>query len=224
MEMTVSELAKSVGCNEQRLRAMISAGTLEARKQGNLWLVDSQSYEASRRSGKSMTALNAWRLLALAGGADLGEIRTDEKYRLRKRLSALLIRDDPTIDLMLRTLLANRAKRIEYEAVDASAVEKDSRVTLSGLSDERSGLTRSNEAEGYVLASDLSAVEKHLAMFRVDRGRGNVTLHVVDDAYKNWLHSSVVLTAADLAERSDVRSRSQAAHVFGLLRATTIKQ
>lgn len=79
-----------------------------------------------------------------------------ERYRLRQRLARL--RDSEDKALVVRSLLARRTERVEYEAFDAAAVESDARAMRSGLSDERSGLTRSNEAEVYVLSSQARAV------------------------------------------------------------------
>ena len=213
MEISTREAAIAAGVTEQRVRAMIASGALEARRVGGRWVIESRDMDASRRKGRPMTARNAWCLLALASGDEVEGLRAEERYRLRQRLARL--RDVEDKVLVVRSWLARRAERSEYEASDAEAVERDERAMRSGLSDERAGLTRSKEAEVYVLASHERAFERDHALFRVQQGAGNVVVHVVADDLAPMMRPSTLLTAADLSERSDERSLSQAAFIIG---------
>ena len=213
MDISTSEAAIAAGVTEQRVRAMIASGALEARRVGGRWVIESRDIDASRRNGRPMTTRNAWCLLALASGDEVEGVRAEERYRLRKRLARL--RDVEDKALVVRSWLARRADRSEYEASDAAAVERDERAMRSGLSDARSGLTRSNEAEVYVLANHARAFERDHALFRVQRGMGNIVVHVVADDLASMMRPSALLTAADLSERSDERSLSRAALIIG---------
>jgi hypothetical protein len=208
MDVSTSQLAAMLGLSQQRVRALAAQGALGARRVGGRWVFESGNVESARRSARPMTATNAWHLIALAEGEQIDNIRAEERYRLRQRLGRLCD-DQADAGLLLRSWLALRAERIEYEAADATAVSTDERLTLSGISDDNSGVTRSNEAEAYVRASDLVSVEMGHALFRVGKGEGNVVLHVVSDADRP--RASLLLTAADLAERVDPRSRGQVA-------------
>jgi len=168
------------------------------------WVLLRRRYEQTGSRGV-MSAGN----VALAAGGQVDDVRAEERYRLRLRLDRLCT-EQGDVALVLRSWLALRAERIEYEASDALAVSADERLTLSGVSDNDSGVTRSNETEAYVRAGDLANVERGNALFRVGRGEGNVVLHAVGDSDAGWLRTSALLTAADLAERVDVRSRTQA--------------
>ena len=75
-----------------------------------------------------------------------------------------------------------------------------------------------NECEGYVARSDIESLVRDHAMFEVLRGQGNVTLRVVDDEHARHMRICALLTAADLAERVDIRAQGQVAAVLASLR------
>ncbi|MGV8978479.1 MAG: hypothetical protein ACOH17_10585 [Cellulomonas sp.] len=94
--------------------------------------------------------------------------------------------------------------------MSASEIDKlraDSRLVLSGLSDERSGLSAAAGVEAFVRAEDADAVRRdHLL---VDAGSdANVVLHV--SPQRPDRPAPVLLLAADLADHDGPRELAQA--------------
>lgn len=91
------------------------------------------------------------------------------------------------------------------------------RSGVSAVSAHNAGLAENNEAEFYVRAEDVSGLcFKYALQPDVDRHRGNVIMHVVDEVPKaaEWLFDRPVapapLVAADLADRQQARERDAA--------------
>lgn len=147
----------------------------------------------------------AWAFLVLSAGGKPEWVEPRESYRLRRALDRLAADDEP--ELLLRSWLASRADRRRLSAPDPRALRSDARVVLSGLSDERAGLSAAGDVEGYVLAGDAEAVIRdHLL---VDTGTSaDVVLHV------SPLHPEVpvplLLVATDLADHDGPRELTRA--------------
>lgn len=147
----------------------------------------------------------AWAFIVLSDGGKPDWAEPGESYRLRRALERLSKDDEP--ELLLRSWLASRAERRRLSAPDAQALRSDARVVLSGLSDQRGGLSAAGDLEGYVRAVDADAVIRdHLL---IDAGpSAAVVLHIsplLPDA-----PVPLLLVAADLADHDGPRELASA--------------
>ena len=147
----------------------------------------------------------AWALVEISRGGSANWIVPRESYRLRQALDRLVADDEP--ELLLRSWLAARAEREFLSAPEVAALRTDPRLVLSGLSDERSGLSAAAYVEAYVRAEDVAAVRRdHLL---VDAGsNANVVLHVSPLLPDRPVPA--LLLAADLAEHDGPRELGRA--------------
>jgi len=149
-------------------------------------------------------------LVVLSDGGKPGWVEPRESYRLRRALDRLAADDEP--ELLLRSWLASRADRRRLSAPDPLALRADARVLLSGLSDERAGLSAAGDVEGYVRADDADAVIRdHLL---IDAGpSADVVLHV--SPLLPEVPVPLLLVAADLADHDGPRELARARDLIG---------
>ena len=152
----------------------------------------------------------AWALVVLSDGGRPDWVEPRESYRLRRALDRLAADDEP--EMLLRSWLASRAERRRLSAADVSGLRSDGRVVLSGLSDERAGLSAAGDVEGYVQAGDADAVIRdHLL---IDAGpSADVVLHV--SPLLPEVPVPLLLVAADLADHDGPRELARARELIG---------
>ena len=157
-----------------------------------------------------MSPRMAWALVVLSGGGRPDWVEPRESYRLRRALDRRAADDEP--ELLLRSWLASRAERRRLSAADVSGLRSDARVVLSGLSDERVGLSAAKDVEGYVRAGDAAAVIRdHLL---IDAGpSADVVLHVSPLLMEAPV--PLLLLAADLADHDGPRELARAREFIG---------
>jgi len=194
-----------MGVSAVRARQLAREGRLRARRVGGRWLVDAASLPSAPRRGRPMSVRIAWALVELSAGGAAEWVEPRESYRLRRALDRLVADDEP--EMLLRSWLASRAERQLLSASEVDGLRADPRLALSGLSDERSGLSAASNVEAYVRAEDAAAVRRdHLL---IDSGsNANVVLHVslrVPDR-----PVPVLLLAADLADHDGPRELARA--------------
>ena len=205
MDIELAEAARMMGVSAVRARQLAREGRLRARRVGGRWLVDAASVPSAPRRGRPMSPRIAWALVQISRGGSADWIEPRESYRLRKALDRLVADDEP--ELLLRSWLAARAERELLSASEVDALHADARLVLSGLSDERSGLSAAANVEAYVRAEDADAVRRdHLL---VDAGsNANVVLHVSPLLPDRPV--LVLLLAADLADHDGPRELARA--------------
>lgn len=152
-----------------------------------------------------MSPRNAWALIEIAAGRSAEWVGPRESYRLRRALDRLAADTEP--ELLLRSWIASRADRQLFSASEADALRADSRLVLSGLSDQRSGLAAAGNVEAYVRSEEAASIRSdHLLI-----GAGpnaNVVLHVSPLAPQGPV--PLLLLAADLAEHDGPRELARA--------------
>ncbi len=210
MEIGVAEVARVMGVSVARARRLAAEGRIRARQVGGRWLVDATSLPSAPRRSRPMSPRMAWALVVLSDGGKPGWVEPQEAHRLRRALERLVADDEP--ELLLCSWLASRADRRRLSAPDAQALRMDARVVLSGVSDERAGLSAAGDVEGYVLADVAEAVLRdHLL---VDAGpSANVVLHVAPLLPE--VPVPLLLVAADLADHDGPRERARARDLIG---------
>jgi len=141
------------------------------------------------------------------------EISSVEKARVEKMLKRLRAEDPLTCVLLIRSWLRCRADRQLFAAAapDVADLREDSRLSKSGISDDRAGMSAAGEAEGYVRAADLNEFVNDYLL--VKSKRPNVFLHVIDSEQLPPAPIPPLMLIADLAEHGGPRERGQAAQL-----------
>lgn len=200
MEVSVGEAANALGLSPRRVRALIEAGRLQARRVGGVWLIEGASLPSESHRSRPMVLASAWALLDDKPPADR---RAAHRWRERRNR----LRHDSAPERLLASWVISRGDRRLFESRDAENVLADVRVVASGLSDERAGIVASSFAEGYVRADDLAAVRRE-HLLRPGGPRSNVVLHVVDALPPSPV--PLLVLAADLAEHDQPRELGRA--------------
>lgn len=235
--ISVAEAAERLGVHPQRVHQRIRDGSLEAQKIGNQWAVDLGSVQRVAKHagpGRPLSAKSAWDLLAVGLAESeapraAAQLSPPARSRARSRLRNLLAHSAaPNADLdevaaLLAHLLRNRAERRLYVASprDLPDVRVDRRVHLSGISLPHSNMSAGDVVEGYVVDSDVRALEDDYLLSPASRDRANVILHVVaahrdasaaldlDDVAR-----SALALAADLVEHDGAREQREAVRLL----------
>lgn len=206
----VSDVARRLGVSDQRVRAMISAGMIEAEKAAGAWWIPAASLarlEASqRKDGRPLSPASAWALLLLASG----ESAAWAPSKVRWRMAGTLKRDGLTGAL---GKLGRRAERSAYEAhaAELRRLTDDEDLMLAGVSAavvHRLGLQGGNEVEAYAAASTVEKIAKRRGL--APGSEPNVVLRAVPDDVWALVRRPVAPIAAvlaDLAEHPDARAR-----------------
>lgn len=206
----VSEAASRLGVSEQRVRAMISAGAIDAEKVAGAWWIPAQSLARAlttdRRGGRPFSLSGAWVLLLVGSG----ESAAWASSKVRSRASAMLGAQGLAAAF---GKLDNRAVRHALVAhpAELSRLAHGRELMLGGVSaaaEYRLGLQGGREVEAYVRTG---AVERVVDRHGLDRdGETNVILRAVPDELWPVLRRPIAplgAVLADLSEHSDSRAR-----------------
>jgi hypothetical protein len=208
--LPVSDTAQRLGVSEQRVRAMIGAGSIEAEKVAGAWLIPAASVArlvaSHREGGRPLSAASAWALLLLASGEPVGWASS----KVRSRMAGAL--EEHGLDGAFGKL-GRRAARHVYEAhvAELSRLADSADLMLGGVSAASAyklGLQGGDELEAYVAAGAIEGVAKRHGL--VAGGEPNVVLRAVPDDIWSIVHrrvAPIVAVLADLAEHSDARAR-----------------
>lgn len=230
--LSVREAAEQLRVSSERVRQLIHAGSLPARRSSAGWLIRADAVAArirsAARAGRPVSPRTAWAILcvlsaALEGGAAGHAAGAVRDRRLRHHVVQLLSvmpspADDPE---RWRLLLAPRG-RAEQMWVHPGLLPKlcaDERVRAGGdraAANVADGLSESPVCDLYVAGPD---VEKIAAQYRLRADPdGQVRLHAVPGYVPSELFAGrpgFVIpagAAADLLDEDDPRARRSALH------------
>jgi hypothetical protein len=213
--LSVSGAAEALDLSSARVRLLAANGDLPAEKIGGRWVVERAGVEHRRRRGSSggrrFIPRNAWSVLGLASGEEVGADDAGALSRLRRALSLEGLE-------ALSQRLERRADVSRYRAHsgELTHVLSDPRLVASGVSAAREvglDLLAGREADGYIRASAVAEfIEQHV-LSPAQMGDANVVLRVVaDDVWKLFLagrpHALAAAVALDLFEDPDPRSQA----------------
>lgn len=221
MPLSIPELAKRLNVNESRARHLVQSGRIRGQRIGGRWLVDeadAAQYQPGAPAGRPLSERSAWQLALYVNAALADSLSSQqhcqlslspvEKYRVNQRFQRWQA-DSFSISL-LRSLLANRADRMELSASpgDIPELKKDPRLRPSGVSHPQAGLLANSELEAYVNRDDVDNVVKDWFLVESKPGqRPNVILHIAEEVPEEL---PLIIVAADLAERPGAREQQAA--------------
>ncbi|MFC6706167.1 helix-turn-helix domain-containing protein [Flexivirga alba] len=220
MDLTTAEAAQRLNVNQSRVRALIAAGGLEARRFGTQWLVNSDSVEhqaaltTANATGRTMSQRIAWAAADLADGGDAEWLTASERSRLRRRLRGVT-----RVETVQRWLASrsNHVARYQIGDVDIEDLLHHDDVVSTGVSSVTSynlGLGTGGTADAYVSRGVAASLISDL--FLIESRTGNLTLRIVDnDLHRRTsrhLRGRVVtprlITGVDLADSRDTRTKA----------------
>lgn len=213
MEIDVREAAGRMGVSERRVRQLAAADRLPGRRLGGRWLVDEVAAFDSRPVARPMSERMAWAMVAAISGDDAHDISPTERHRVsskHRRLTA-----SPDAAHLLRSWLPRRSelRKLSASPQDLDELRSDPRALLSGISDQRSGMSSGSEVELYVRRSEADTLVRDFLLS--DKGRPNVWLHISNRRLPSV--PPLGLVVADLADHNGPREDGQA---VALLRKT----
>jgi hypothetical protein len=182
--VSVSDAAQALRLDPSRVRALAASGELSARKIGGVWLIDRASIEWRRQhpspAGRPLSAPNAWRVLLLASGEDVGKDADPvARWRVRDAL------DRRGLDGLGRLL--RRHAEVHYFwglPGELRRLRERDDVMLAGVSaaaGHHLDLLSGDRVDVYVSASRAADVERAHALAPAAGAEANVVLRLVSD-------------------------------------------
>ena len=220
VELTTRQAAERLGVNQSRVRALVAAGRLAARRAGSQWLLDADTVDrqatliAAGAKGRAMAPRVAWAAGVLADGGRVPWLSSADRSRLIKRL-----RQADHVEVVVRWLAArsSRVARFRIGESDVDELLRADGVVGTGVSASAAlglGLGTGGTADAY--ASDETAKRLVRDFFLIESRSGNLTLRIVDGAL-HQLASRIIngqhiaprlFVGVDLAEDEDARAKT----------------
>jgi len=208
--LPVSDAARRLGVSEQRVRAMISVGAIEAQKGAGAWWISAESLARavalSRHAGRPLSPQSAWSLLLIASSEPAAWASPKIRWR-----ASVVLKEKGLAESFAK--LGNRAERHAFDMHPAELPRLSGRkgLMLSGISAAahyRLGLQGGDEVEAYVVADAIEHVAQRHGLVRSNEA--NVVLRAIPEDMWPILRRPVAPIAAvlaDLAEHADPRAR-----------------
>jgi len=176
---------------------MIRAGQIEAKRIGRSWVINQR--EAGHRAalGRPLGRRMARALVDVISGYSFDDLDPQDRFVAASYLNRLRDAENPA-DLLYSWLKSRQIQVVNLFAnpADLAEIARDERVVLSGISDERSGMSSARELEGYVALGNLDAFKTDNLLVASDSP--NVRFHVVEGLPSRTVPLGLVL--ADLAD------------------------
>jgi excisionase family DNA binding protein len=215
VEVGVDEAAQRAGVSQHRLRYLIRAGELPARRVAGRWVLEVDAvdrYAEYRRPGRPLSPRMAWGLIELLQSGRAPALSAPERSRLRARLRA-----GPSLEELAR--LCRRRANLLYMRVHPGALpralEWDGAV-LAGASARGHDVVDPAGAEIYVPEQAVAPMSRALRARPASRAEANLVVRVPPGA--RWPFSDgkagPVAVALDLWEAGDGRSRRAAERLY----------
>lgn len=219
LQLSVDEAAKRLGLSPQRVRSLIAAERLPAKRVGASYVLEpadvAELAQLKRPGGRPLSARNAWALLAvLSGHPESVSVSQRSHFRLRH-----LLEEDA--DVIAAVLAGGQARSLPHSwrvlPSDLGKLQADPGLVPSGLAadDPLIGIRYQAERDGfdaYVCGTELSALERRYRP-QLDSSAANVVLRVPLE--NSWIlaqpRAPIAVVAADLLNHRDTRVR-RAAH------------
>ena len=205
----VSEAANDLGLSQQRVRALLAAGSLDGQKIAGRWFVYPESINRVRLHrnvrGRQLSYNNAWGFLLAASGQTPDWLSPWDRSRLQDRLTSDWQRWIPR--------LRNRARvfRVRVHPGSLKKIHSDRRLVLSGASAAMGNdvdVIERSEVEAYIRERDFSTL---VGDYKLEYSpRANMILHVVNGEWpfgEAQREAPPAVVAVDLIESDNARSK-----------------
>ena len=210
MIFSVAQAAVRLGVNHERVRHIIAAGLLEARKLGGQWLVDGASLERlekrERPRGRPYSVRRAWGLLMLADGRDPEWLSASERSLLRGRLREFSFKE-----MLPRFFGRADVHRLRAHPGDLERIANEPGLVRSGISAVEHyslDLVSREELDVYISAKKLAKMEKKY--FLQSSENSNVVIRSIVDFWPfddGERTAPLSVVGIDLALGDDARSQ-----------------
>ncbi len=209
--LSVPDAARHLGVTDQRVRALIRDGVIDAQRVGGRWVLQARAVEdrlrASRAPGRPFNQSVSWALLHLIVGEAPEWLSASHQSQLKRRL-----RTSPRAELVAK--LKSRAELRRYRAhpasIDRLAEEPElHEAGVSAAAAHGADVSSLGELEAYVSSSNWSGLERSYPLGARSEAP-NLFIHVTEDGERLPANSSAVwslVVALDLIEADDGRSQ-----------------
>ncbi|MFF3455445.1 type IV toxin-antitoxin system AbiEi family antitoxin [Streptomyces sp. NPDC002730] len=183
--LSVHQAAAALDVDDSRVRQLLRDGKLQGERIGGRWLVDGASVrnrkDAGARSGRPLSARNAWGLLVLLAGHRPVGLSDAEKSRIVARLRSLAAHERLPV-VRLRELLEARAETRRYRVHSgmlAAVLDHPEavRAGVSAAAQVGADYVAPGRAEIYAHPDKLGKLEESFGMLR-DHQRGNLVVRI----------------------------------------------
>lgn len=205
--LSVKEYAARQEISAARVYRLIREGKVEAQKIGSSWVIDASQLSRQAPRSRPMSGPNAWSFISLLSGIEPENMEAKARWLLDRKCEALIEAPEPA--QFLAGWLRQRAPvlALRANASDLADLRSDERVVLSGISDDRAGLSSEHEVEAYVdpdLAKQL--INEYLL---VESKNANVWLHLARVRADADGRVPLGLVIADLADHAGPRENQR---------------
>jgi len=201
--LSVKEYAARQDISVARVHQLIREGKVQAEKIGSNWVIDESELRRQPPLSRPLSPANSWSFIALLSGIEPEHMEAKARWLLDRKCAALA--EDNAPAPLLASWLRKRAPVLALHANDSDLADlrSDKRIVLSGISDDRAGLSSEHEVEGYVapeLAQQL--ISEYLL---VEAKNANVWLHLARVHADADGRAPLGLVLADLADHTGPR-------------------
>ncbi|MDY7541797.1 helix-turn-helix domain-containing protein [Cryobacterium sp. 5B3] len=208
--LSVKEYAARQDISVGRVHQLIREGKVPAEKVGSSWVIDESALSRQPPLSRPLSQANAWSFIALLSGLEPEHLDPTAHWRLALKNAALAKSRTPAP--LLSSWLCRRAPvlALQANANDLADLRSDERVVLSGISDDRAGLSSEHEVEAYVdpeVSKDL--IREFLLIEAKHAKNANVWLHLARVDADADGRAPLGLVLADLADHAGPRESAR---------------
>ncbi len=197
------DAARALRLTPRRIRALARAGSLEAHKVGNRWLVEPISAREPRH-GRPPTPAIAWAILSVLSGERPNWVHPSALSRLKRWMQST----QWTIDALKKSKARSRIVRLRALPSDVPKILRKPGMVLTGLSaitDEVDLVPSSEEVDAYVSNDMVRMIERQFKPAR-ESDQPNLTLRLPNQAWiLRFNRAPLTVVCADLLLSADPR-------------------
>lgn len=201
--LSVKEYAARQDISVGRVHQLIHKGKVQAEKIGSSWVIDELALRRRPARSRPLSPANSWAFIYLLSGIAPERMEAKARWRLGRMCDALIESAEPA--LFLASWLRERAPVLALHANDSDLADlrSDKRVVLSGISDDRAGLSSEHEVEAYVDPELADQLTREYLL--VEAKMPNVWLHLARVLADADGRAPLGLVLADLADHAGPR-------------------
>lgn len=206
MELGVAEFAGLCSLSTRRVLQLIQTGKISARRSGGRWLIAQEELKYRPAVSRPLSAKMGKALLAYLSGSHWeSELDPKSRSRIREYFSQLTQCQDPA--QLLSSWFSGSSKKYLLKASDEDLkkLRSDKRLILSGISDDRAGISDSAYLQGFLIQEDFNQIVREYLL--VPSQNPNVQIRIA--SLKGYAQIPLGLMLLDLAELTGPRESAQ---------------